>query len=236
MQIFLLEKINESSGRLNEEETRHCIQVLRHRKGDQIHAIDGKGNMYVAKIKDISRKEVWLTLLHTERDWGEKSPFIHLGISPLSKKDRFEWLLEKAVELGVNRISPVLCERSFKSRLPNEKRIQSIMVSALKQSKRSRLPELNDLQPLASLLLSDTSSIKLVAWCEAAQPLSTLFDTIKNNSSITLLIGPEGDFTPEEIQHAKHQQFIEVSLGNNRLRSETAGIYFLGAIKTICEY
>jgi len=236
MQIFFLEKVDQQRGRLNEAETRHCIQVLRHKAGDRIHAIDGQGNMYLTAIDKVQKKEVWLEILRVYPEWGEKDPIIHLYISPLSKKDRFEWLLEKSVELGVNRIVPVLCERSYKYRLPSEERMKSIVLSALKQCKRSRLPELSDAEPLESVLLSDQSALRMIAWCEASGAFSHFQHKIETSSTITILIGPEGDFTSEEVEMAHRQQFEPVLLGENRLRTETAAMFFLSAIKTIRGY
>ncbi len=236
MQIFFLERVDQQKGRLNEEETRHCIQVLRHKAGDRIHAIDGHGNMYLTAIDKVHKKETWLEILEVFPEWGESSPAIHLYISPLRRKDRFEWLLEKSVELGVNRIVPVLCERSYKYRLPSVERMQSIVLSALKQCKRSRLPKLSDAEPLESALISDQSDLRMIAWCEAFIAFRQFQHQIETSSSITILIGPEGDFTPEEVEIAHSQHFEPVLLGQNRLRTETAAIFFLSAIKTICGY
>jgi len=236
MQIFWVETTDGISGKLNEAEAKHCIQVLRHQPGDHIHAVDGKGTYYRATIKALQKREVLLSLEERIANWGESPYFLEIAISPLTKKDRFEWFLEKAVELGVHSIVPIACQHTQKARLPKVERMEMILLTALKQAKRSRLPQLHPLQPLASYLENTSVQLGFIGWCEAEEAFSAFHDPVKSANSIHFLIGPEGDFSEKEVQQAIQHQFHPVSLGTNRLRTETAGMYALSAIKTLKGY
>lgn len=229
MNLFLI-KFEEKLAYLDQDEMRHCLKVLRHRPGDYILGIDGMGNQYSATITEVEKKRVLLTINETQSDWGEKTTYVRLALSPLRAKDRFEWAVEKAVELGVNEICPVICHRTVKSRIKPE-RISSIMLSALKQCKRSRLPVLKEAQPLQQWLSSPAEGLKYIPWCETQDTFQTYRAEIGAAKEITLLIGPEGDFTEEEVSFAKDNGFIPVSLGENRLRTETAAIFSMGILK-----
>ena len=221
MQIFLGEVLEEDLGRLGAAEARHCVRVLRHGKGDLIYVIDGEGKMFKGKITQIHKDEVLWTIEHETKDWGEKRPFIRLGISPLRLKDRFEWAMEKAVELGVNEIFPLSCERTdaYKSKF-KPTRIETILLTALKQSKRSRLPVLHPEQPIDHFLTSKYDGATFIAYCEANTELQAYTHEISKADTLTLLIGPEGDFSENEIALAVKANYKSVSLGNNRLRTE----------------
>ncbi len=236
MQIFFLQPLGPNKGKLNKEEAKHCTKVLRHKLGDSIHTIDGKGNYYPAQIDSISSGEVWLTLGEAQKNWGETPFDISLAISPLAKKDRFEWLLEKAVELGVKHIYPIQCKHTHQSRLPKEARMDKILLSAVKQSKRSKIPKLHPLLPFSNFILQEHGTCKLIAWCESQTAIQEYSVEIQNSAQLSLLIGPEGDFSAEEVHSAEKQGFCAVSLGTNRLRSETAGLFGLSYVKSILSY
>ena len=237
MQIFLGEVLEDGLGRLGAAEARHCVRVLRHEQGDFIYVIDGEGKMFKGKITQIHKEEVLWAIEDETKDWGEKRPFIRLGISPLRLKDRFEWAMEKAVELGVNEIFPLRCQRTdyYKSKF-KPARIETILLTALKQSKRSRLPVLHPEQPIDHFLTSKYDGAAFIAYCEADTMLQEYTPEISKANVLTLLIGPEGDFTENEIALATKTDYKTVSLGLNRLRTETAAIYGLSAFKAICEY
>ena len=237
MQIFLGELLESNLGRLGPAEARHCVKVLRHQVGDLIHVVDGQGRMYQAKIIHTDKEEVrWIVEKLTD-GWGEKSPLIRLAISPLRLKDRFEWAMEKAVELGVNEIFPIQCHRTdiHRSKFKSS-RIETILLTALKQSKRSRLPVLHQTQSFSDFVSREYSGPAWLASCEADTLIQDYQEEIKKADTVSLLIGPEGDFTEEEVLEALHAGYRTISLGQNRLRSETAAIYGLSAFKVICGY
>lgn len=237
MQIFFLTVESPEKGRLNATETRHCTRVLRHQIGDQIHAIDGKGNLYTARIQQINKESTDLELLQHQPNWGEHGRTLRLIVAPLRLKDRFEWLIEKSVELGVTEIVPLQTQRTdvYKSKFKPE-RLQTLMLTATKQCKRSRIPTLLPIQPYHEWMNHAPEGLKFIAWCEAEQQLGHFEQDIKPATELSIMIGPEGDFTEEEISMAMAQDFAPILLGNQRLRSETAGLYALSQIKGMWVY
>ncbi|MEZ4685516.1 MAG: RsmE family RNA methyltransferase [Bacteroidia bacterium] len=232
MQLFLLSQRPNGTFFLENEEAHHCMRVLRHGTGDHIHAIDGKGNKYECLITASSKKEVELDILVTEARWGEPPYQLRLGLSPLRLRDRFETAIEKAVELGVSEIAPLTCSRTVKTGLKME-RIEKIATAAVKQCKRSRIPDLPEIQKLENFMNDDASEVKLIAWCEAAKPIRELEKAIQEAASISILIGPEGDFSEQEVAEAAQKGYIPVSLGQTRLRTETAAMYAVAVVKTM---
>lgn len=236
MQIFFLKTLSHGKGKLSQEEARHCIKVLRHQPGDVLHTIDGNGLYYPAYIESVEQGEVYLSLREPIKDWGETPYHISLGISPLTKKDRFEWLLEKAVELGVNTIYPILCHRTGPVKLPKSARMERILLAAVKQSKRSRIPSIASPSSFSEFMELPVDGSKFIAWCETHQAIQQFSQSIQSSQNFTFLIGPEGDFTEEEITHAQQKGYQPVSLGANRLRSETAALFTLSICKTLLGY
>lgn len=233
--LFLLSIQSPTIASLSAEETHHCIKVLRHKEGDEIHGIDGKGNYVRGIIQEISKKETLIKILAIAENWGEKSQKIILAVSPLRQKDRFEWLIEKAVELGVDEIVPISCKNSVTDNIKPE-RIEQIIISAVKQCKRAKIPHLNTVIPIEkwlNKLESEEGSIKLIAYCEAENSISQFTSQIQNAQKVYLTIGPEGDFTTQEIALAQEKGFEIISLGKSRLRTETAGLFALSSIKFI---
>lgn len=237
MQLFYITSISAGSAELDAIETRHCIKVLRHQEGDVIHGIDGHGSMYKARISHTHRDRTELALLEKFQNWGEHGNTLRLAVSPLRLKDRFEWVIEKAVELGVTDIFPVHCQRTdrFKAKF-KPARLQTLMLTALKQCKRSRMPILHPVQSLTSWLDMLPSGPVYLAYCEATQQMSQYQTEIQSIDELSLIIGPEGDFTEEEVQHAQQKGCIPVLLGEQRLRTETAALFALSQIKTYWGY
>ncbi|MEL6255512.1 MAG: RsmE family RNA methyltransferase [Bacteroidota bacterium] len=237
MQIFLLQTVDEVKARLDEQESRHCIKVLRHKSGDEIYCIDGKGNMYVCRIEDANPKSCNLQILSQVPEWGEKAGKITLAISPLRLKDRFEWALEKAVELGVDEIQPIICQRTdqYKSKLKRP-RLETLLIAASKQCKRSRIPDLMETLSFSDFIEQKNYSTSLMAFCEAENLIQAYENDIKKSKEICLIIGPEGDFSPEECEKAKKKGIPLISLGESRLRTETAAIYALSSLKHVRAY
>ena len=210
---------------LDEEASRHVVQVLRMKKGDRIHLTDGKGHLLTCTITDDHKKHCTVTV--DEVIFHEQPVRSHsIGISLLKNTSRLEWFLEKATELGISSIIPLVCERTEKERFRHD-RMQQICISAMLQSQQYWLPALH--QPIAFELLFRQEEIvntpqKFIAHCEMISEKKHLSFYQPFENSTVVIIGPEGDFTHEEINRAIDNGFVPVSLGNNRLRTETAGI------------
>jgi len=237
MQVFLLEFGSNSQPFLSPEETQHCMKVLRHRVGDEIFAIDGKGSGYHARISSLVNKEAQLDILETLPQWGEPGPDIHLFASPLRLKDRFEWMVEKSVELGVTHFHPVSCARTepYRSKY-KEPRIRTLMRTATKQTKRGLIPALLQQQSFEEAIQVQQAPLRILAYCEATTPIQDLQPRLAGLPSVELWIGPEGDFTSEEAAAAEAAGFELVSLGSQRLRTETAALFGLSWLKTCWGY
>lgn len=207
---------------LNEENSRHIVQVLRMKAQEHLHLTDGKGNLLTATIINNHKKHCEVSV--TEVAFIEKNlPETAIAISLLKNNNRFEWFLEKATELGINTIIPLICSRTEKEKIRIE-RLQSILISAMLQSRQTWLPQLQAPVQFKHFIGNEkfiTASKKFMAHCVANEKRQ-LQNLSKNNSII--LIGPEGDFTEEEIELALQHNYQAVSMGNTRLRSETAGI------------
>lgn len=205
---------------LSESTSKHCVQVLRMREGSLIHLNDGKGKLFVAKI--ISADKQKSVALIEKTSFTEIHPNkISIGISLLKNADRLEWMFEKITEIGVTEIFPLICKRTEQQRFRTE-RMQQILVSAMLQSQQCWLPILHEPIPFNKFIAQSTNQQKIIAHCEDDKKVS-LTDLPRSNDSL-ILIGPEGDFTREEISLSLQAQFIPVSLGNTRLRTETAGL------------
>lgn len=208
---------------LDEDTSKHVVQVLRMENGEKIRLTDGKGNLYTCEITDNHRKKCSVTVI--ERTTVNKpSSNTCIAISPLKNNSRFEWFLEKATEIGITEIVPLVCERTEKPQLKPE-RLHGILVSAMLQSQQAWLPVLRDAIKLIDYVKqagNDASLQKLIAHCE--EDKKTPLSTIQPSSHSTILIGPEGDFSPKEIGQALQSGFEPVSLGETRLRTETAGM------------
>jgi 16S rRNA (uracil1498-N3)-methyltransferase len=209
-----------SSILLNEETSKHCIQVLRMKLGERLQLTDGKGNAYMAAISKSDKRHCEVTI---EASSFQSPPTkqITIGISLLKNATRFEWFLEKATELGVSEIIPLLCSRTERQHFRFD-RLQSIVIAAMLQSQQVWLPILHQPNNVQTVLQSAVQKQKLIAYCEAGDK-----QTIGNLvvlQSVQILIGPEGDFTTSEIDAAIQKSYLPISLGNTRLRTETAGV------------
>ncbi|HMO63452.1 MAG TPA: RsmE family RNA methyltransferase [Ferruginibacter sp.] len=209
---------------LDEVASKHIVQVLRMQNGEALRLTDGKGSLYTASITDNNRKKCVVHIEHTA-NMPPVLPKVTIAISLLKNSSRFEWFLEKATELGVNEIVPLICTRTEKQHFRYE-RMHGILVSAMLQSQQVWLPQLHEPVKLDAFIASQPdAATKYIAHCEKEEN-KQLLPVIQqqHNSNSVLLIGPEGDFTTHEIALALQQQFKPVSLGNTRLRTETAGI------------
>lgn len=235
MTPFYIERLLGDIAYLSGEEAHHSTKVLRKKPGEELIGIDGAGQMLVCKILSLGKDQVELQVIERHLDWGEKPQRVYLLISPLHKPDRFEWLVEKAVELGVTDIVPYLGKHTVKTGLRID-RLERIMVAALKQCMRSRLPEIHAALPLAKALKVPQADLSLIGHSELGKPMASLSVDWAALRSVAVLIGPEGDFSHEEVEAAVENGFQAVSLGHNRLRSETAAIHLLGLVKNFLNY
>jgi 16S rRNA (uracil1498-N3)-methyltransferase len=207
---------------LNENSSRHIVQVLRMQPGENLQLTDGKGLSVVAAIREANKKRCLVNII--KKEIKEKSPIkTQIGVSLLKNVSRFEWFLEKATELGISEIIPLLCARTEKQQFRME-RMRGILESALIQSQQVWMPDLREPGSLKDFVNHSQSDLKLIAHCEPGpkKKLSDAFEGLQ--TSRLILIGPEGDFTREEIKQALECGFVEVHLGENRLRSETAAV------------
>lgn len=206
---------------LDQEESRHIVKVLRRQAGDRLYITNGKGYLFTAEILEASPKRCTARVLE-----ARKTPpphfELHLAVAPPKRVERFQWFLEKATEIGVSRITPLLCERSERETLPVE-RLQRVIQEAMKQSLQTFLPELEEPIPFSAFLDREQPVIKLIAHCEEGEK-SDLKRRVPADKDVVVLIGPEGDFTPSEIRAALQRGFEPVTLGKNRLRTETAAL------------
>jgi len=223
MQLFYTENISGQTAYFDNEESVHGLRVLRMHKGDSITFTDGSGNLYEGLISSDDPRKMEAVIVSSHPGYGKKPYKLHLAVSPLKNTDRFEWLIEKAVEIGVDVITPIICERSEKPGIRKE-RISKLIISAMKQSLKCSCPKLNEPIPLSKFIGENISGFRLIAHCNEDIRRISITEAIKPAKDYLILIGPEGDFTNEEVALATKAGFISVHIGNSRLRTETAGI------------
>jgi len=222
MQLFFIPDIAGDSVTLNETESKHAVKVLRMSEGTRVHIVDGKGGFYEAEISDAHPKKCRLSVLKVQKETSRKNYRVHIAIAPTKNNTRFEWFLEKATEIGIDEITPLLTEHSERKAVKTD-RLEKILVSAMKQSQKTFLPKLNELISFKDFIQNNSEKEKFIAHCNNGEK-PHLKNTLKKEQDLLILIGPEGDFSLEEVAAAKRKGFREISLGNERLRTETAGI------------
>ena len=208
---------------LPESDSAHCVRVLRKRIGDEVVVVDGRGNRYTCVIAEDHPKRTRLSIVTSEavpRVWPAD---ITVAVAPTKNMDRMEWLVEKLTEIGVDRIVPLLCRHSERREIKTE-RLNKIAVSAMKQSLKALLPAVSPMTPIAKFIAEDNSEQKFIAYCDPSIPRRLLVDLYRPGLSTSILIGPEGDFDPGEIHAALDAGYRPISLGDNRLRTETAAL------------
>jgi len=215
----------------DKEESRHIIRVLRKKEGDSLHLTNGKGFLFLAKILNASDKKCTINMISFEEKSKPWDYYLHIAIAPTKMNERYEWFLEKATEIGIDEITPIICDHSERKVIKQE-RMLKVIVSAMKQSLKFRLPKFNDPIPFSEFIQNELEGVKFIAHCENTDK-KMLNKQIKNSDNITVLIGPEGDFSTKEITKALQHKFIPLSLGESRLRTETAGIVACNTISVL---
>jgi 16S rRNA (uracil1498-N3)-methyltransferase len=222
MNIFIASVLNKTAT-LTSEESWHCAKVLRKKAGDNIQLIDGVGNFYDGVLEIVSDKKCTATILSGPILQDKRNYYLHLAIAPTKQIDRIEWMIEKVVEIGIDEISFISCRNSERTVIKID-RIIKIVESAVKQSLQAYLPKVNDLISFKDIVNSKNTDQNLIAHCYNSEKNDLKKVDFKNRSTL-ILIGPEGDFSMEEVDMALKNDFKAVSFGSNRLRTETAGLY-----------
>ncbi|MBC3541711.1 16S rRNA (uracil(1498)-N(3))-methyltransferase [Rufibacter sediminis] len=213
----------DTSYTLSEEESKHCARVLRLDRGDTVTLIDGRGGWFKAEIAEPNPKKTSIKILHHQPDYNQRNYRVHIAVGPTKNMDRMEWFVEKAVEMGIDEITFLQCARSERKNL-NLERLEKIAVSAMKQSMKAYLPTLHPLTRYADFLQQPIEGKRFIAHLVEGQERHSLAKSISGNDTYTVLIGPEGDFSPEEVAQALAAGFQPVTLGQSRLRTETAAL------------
>jgi 16S rRNA (uracil1498-N3)-methyltransferase len=222
MHIFYTPDLDSSNYVLNHEESKHCVKVLRLKDGDTVNLMNGKGSLFVAKIIDANHKGCELQIISEKNEFGKRSYRVVVAIAPTKNTDRFEWFLEKATEIGIDEIIPIICQHSERKDIKTD-RLEKVIISAMKQSYKAYLPVLSEPIPFRTLINKYFDGKKFIAHCEEGEK-KLLKNLITPQKDVLILIGPEGDFSKDEIDEAINCGFVPVSLGDSRLRTETAGI------------
>lgn len=223
MQLFYNPNINTSTKQIvfDKEESRHIVRVLRKKEGNILHITNGKGLLFFASINFANEKKCSASIIKVEQKQKHWNYYLHIAIAPTKNIDRFEWFLEKATEIGIDEITPIICNNSER-RIVKTERLQRILQSAMKQSLKFTLPKLNEPVKFLDFINTDFNNNSYIAHCESSEKEE--LKNIKLNTKITILIGPEGDFSLEEIKLSKTKEITAITLGKSRLRTETAGI------------
>jgi 16S rRNA (uracil1498-N3)-methyltransferase len=223
MQVFFAPDVPGDVFVLSRDESKHIVRVLRMTRGNIVKLIDGKGNLYDGLIEDPDPKRCTITVTGIIREFEKRNYKLNIAISPLKNPDRFEWFVEKSVEIGIDRITPLICKNTEKQSI-KAARINNIIISAMKQSLKAYMTCLDEPVSFREFTRMKHSGIKMIAHCHNTFDRSRITDVYKRQEDATILIGPEGDFSEEEIRVATSGGFSSVHLGYSRLRTETAGI------------
>ena len=229
MEIFWTDRIEAGHCFLGEEESAHCVRVLRHREGDNVCVIDGAGTMYECVLSQASPKAAVARIEKANPGWGSHPYGLEMAVCPTKNIDRYEWFVEKATEVGTDRFVPVIGDHSERKVLKTE-RLRRIVLSAAKQSLKAAVPEISEPLTVKEFIASvaDTSVLKMIACCfeDESHPRTSVMQALSGTDKreYIVLIGPEGDFSREEVELATEAGFIPVHLGESRLRTETAAL------------
>ncbi len=222
MQLFYAHELKGDLHTLEEQESKHIIRVLRMKCGDTIMLTDGAGKMCTGELVNEDPRRCEVRIKEVQEDFGKRCFQLHVAIAPTKNINRFEWFLEKATEIGIDEITPLICSRSERKVIKTE-RLYKVITAAMKQSVKAYLPLLNEATSFKEFVTAKHDGQKFIAYVEEGEhpSLKSLYNV---PGDATILIGPEGDFSPEEVELARENGFDVVSLGNSRLRTETAGV------------
>lgn len=225
MQLFYEPEFNPPRHILGPDESQHCIRVLRMTAGDTLHITDGRGNMYLCRIVSADRRRCEVEVLEHMPGYGRLPYRLAVAVAPTKNQERFEWFVEKATEIGVTDIIPLETERCQRRTLKHD-RLTKVAAAAMKQSLKAYCPEVHPVTKFNELAARPFDGRKLIAHCDESSdvPRRHMMSAVAAGENILILIGPEGDFSPEEIKFAAANGFRPVTLGNQRLRTETAGV------------
>ena len=233
MQLFYAPEISLPRYTLSEEESKQCVRVLRMTVGDELHLTDGKGNMYRCKVVSDNAKRCEVEVVETTPEYERMSYGLTMCVAPTKIIDRFEWFLEKATEIGVSEVYPLECDHSERRQIKLE-REEKVITAAVKQSLKAYHPVLHDMTSVRDIITMDFEGEKYIAHCDSSfgeRPY--LGNLVKKGANTLILIGPEGDFSKEEINFALQNGFKAISLGRERLRTETAAVVATTVVATI---
>ncbi|PKP13827.1 MAG: 16S rRNA (uracil(1498)-N(3))-methyltransferase [Bacteroidetes bacterium HGW-Bacteroidetes-3] len=235
MQLFYNSQLttNTKQFTFDKIESKHIVRVLRKKEGDKIFITNGLGQLFTSEILFADDKKCLVKIVNLETQKNERNYYLHIAIAPTKLNDRFEWFLEKATEIGIDEITPIICEHSERKVLKLD-RMEKIILSAAKQSLKFHFPKLNEPITFNAFMQCNFSGQLFVAHCEKTSKKS-LKSELKPNLKTTILIGPEGDFSSKEIKQSLDNNFIPVSLGKSRLRTETAGIVAVHSVAFVNE-
>ena len=224
MQLFYAPEITLPRYTLPEEESKHCVRVLRMEPGDELHLTDGRGSMYRCKVVDANAKRCTVEVVEHMLEYQKPDYELTMAVAPTKIIDRFEWFLEKATEVGISEIYPIECEHSERRQIKHDRELK-VVTSAVKQSLKAYHPVLHDMTPVRDVVSMPFDGEKFIAHCNSALgEREYLGKLLKKGGKVLILIGPEGDFSPEEITFALQNGFKPISLGRERLRTETAAV------------
>lgn len=234
MELFYSNNIEGSICRLDQDESGHCIKVLRHKTGDEISVIDGCGTLYHCNIISDSPKGVDAAVISKEENWGGHPYRLHLAVCPTKSNDRYEWFVEKACEIGFDELSPVIGEHSERKVLKTA-RVEKVLISASKQSLKAAVPDVNEPVSVKEFITqAPEDTLKMIAYCfeDERVPRRSIKEVLdeSDEKEIIVMIGPEGDFSKAEAELALEHGFIPVHLGASRLRTETAALTAASAV------
>jgi 16S rRNA (uracil1498-N3)-methyltransferase len=222
MHIFYTPDLQDNTYCLNEDESKHCVRVLRMTKGDTLFLTDGKGLLCEAVITNSNPKECSLRVTDRRYNYGKRDFRLTIAVSPTKNIERYEWFLEKATEIGIDEIIPLISRYSERKEVKHE-RLERVLISAMKQSQQAYFPVLQPVQSFKETIKRAGPGQRFIAYCDQGKKV-LLRDVLIKGKDVTILIGPEGDFSAEEVGSAVKEDFIPVSLGDSRLRTETAAL------------